>query len=122
MDEVIYAYSRANAIADGVLIDVTETANEAGIKYPTALTAAAYGQCVRVPEGVECQDEAGRLWDTLSMFRLAARSSKGKSIIRFSVLVRNRNDRPPQPIELKAVCGPGDDAAPVITIMRPDED
>jgi hypothetical protein len=39
--ELIHSYSRRQAIADGVLIDVTPTAREAGIKFPVALTAAA---------------------------------------------------------------------------------
>ena len=58
--DLIHRYSRADAIRDGVLIDVTEAAREAGFKLPVALTAAAWGKCVAVPPGVECQDEAGR--------------------------------------------------------------
>jgi hypothetical protein len=63
--DLIHRYTRAQAIEDGVLIDVTQTAREAGFKYPVALTAAAWAKCVAVPPGVVCQDEAGRLWDVL---------------------------------------------------------
>ena len=38
--DVVSAYSRAQAIEDGVLVDVSQTAKEAGIKYPTAVTHA----------------------------------------------------------------------------------
>ncbi|MCE9563538.1 MAG: hypothetical protein K8U57_15970 [Planctomycetes bacterium] len=38
--EVIHSYTRANALADGVLVDVSETAREAGIRFPVALTQA----------------------------------------------------------------------------------
>jgi hypothetical protein len=31
--EIIDSYSRANALADGVLVDVSTTAKEAGIRY-----------------------------------------------------------------------------------------
>ena len=31
---VIYSYTRAQAVADGVQVDVTKTAQEAGIKFP----------------------------------------------------------------------------------------
>jgi hypothetical protein len=48
-----------------LLIDVSAVAREAGLRYPVALTSAAWGRCVTVPPGVECQDEAGRLWDVL---------------------------------------------------------
>ncbi|HZZ26707.1 MAG TPA: DUF6573 family protein [Pirellulales bacterium] len=122
MNDILFSYSREAAIADGVLIDVSALAEEAGVKYPTAMTAAVFAECVRVPDGVEGQDEDGRLWNVLTMFRLAARASKSSSTIRFSVLVRNANNRAPQPVELKAVCGPGDDVSPVITIMLPNED
>ena len=40
--EVIHRYSRADALRDGVLIDVSATAREAGIVWPVALTAAAW--------------------------------------------------------------------------------
>jgi hypothetical protein len=67
--EVIHRYTRADAIRDGILVDVSEAAREAGFKWPVALTAAAWGRCVAVPPGVLCQDEAGRLWDVLTMLR-----------------------------------------------------
>ena len=53
--EVIDAYTRAQALEDGVLVDVSEMAKEAGIKFPVALTATVYGQYVEVPEGVTGQ-------------------------------------------------------------------
>lgn len=42
--DVIFRYPRAEAIRDGVLIDVTETAQEMGMRYPVALTADAWTQ------------------------------------------------------------------------------
>jgi hypothetical protein len=120
--DLIHRYSRADAIRDGVLIDVTATAREAGIRWPVALTAAVWAQCVGVPAGVICQDEAGRLWDVLTMFRFAAQRQDGAEV-RFGVHVRNDNrDRTPPLARLKAVCGPGDDGEPVITVMMLDED
>ncbi len=63
--DLIHRYTRADALRDGVLIDVSTTAAEAGIRYPVALTCAAWARCVAVPAGLGCQDEAGRLWDVL---------------------------------------------------------
>src|SRR5437773_1494903 len=103
--EVIYAYTRAQALEDGVLIDVTETAREAGIKFPVALTATVWSQYVEVPEGVTAQDETGRLWDILWMFRCAAAKFDGSTLL-FKLHVRNDNqDRTPHLITLKAECG-----------------
>jgi hypothetical protein len=120
--DVIFSYTRREAIADGVLVDVTETAREAGFRYPVALTAAVHGKCVQVPPGAEAQDERGRLWDVLWMLRVATlKAGSGNSTIHYEVLVRN-DDVAPRLVELKAVCGPDDDAAPCITVMFPDED
>src|SRR4051812_2206240 len=74
--DLIFAYTRADAIRDGVLIDVTATAKEAGFKYPVAVTAAVWAECVAIPPGVVCQDESGRLWDVVTMLRWAIRTSK----------------------------------------------
>jgi hypothetical protein len=122
--DYIHRYSRSDAIRDGVLIDVSAMAREAGIRYAVALTSAAWGRCVAVPPGVFCQDEAGRLWDVVWMLRCAIRGSKGNgSEVRFGVHVRNDNrDRTPPLVGLKAVCGPGDQGEPVITVMMQDED
>ncbi len=121
--DLIYRYTRAQAVEDGVLIDVSAVAREAGITYPVALTSAAWGRCVTVPPGVECQDEVGRLWDVLWLLRLAVGRSDGGPEARFGVHVRddNREGTPPL-VRLKAVCGPGDQGEPVITVMLPDED
>lgn len=119
---VIHSYTRAQALSDGVLIDVSDTAKEAGIKFPVALTSAVWGNYVAVPPGVECQDESGRLWDVLYMFRFAVSTSKAATdTIRYRLLVRNDNCEARE-IELKAVCGPGDEGEPIITIMLPEED
>jgi hypothetical protein len=122
--DLVHRYTRADALRGGVLIDVSPTAREAGFKSPVALTAAAWAECVAVPPGVACQDEAGRLWDVLTMLRFAVRASKDAACeLRFGVHVRDdHRDRTPPLVRLKAVCGPGDDGEPVVTVMMPDED
>ena len=60
---VIYSYTRAQTVADGVQVEVTKTAAEAGIRFPVFLTRGVFEQFVAVPPGVTAQDEAGRLWD-----------------------------------------------------------
>lgn len=122
---VIYSYTRKQAIEDGVLIDVSETAREAGFKFPVAMTSEAFGLCVVVPEGVSCQDEKGRLWDVLFMLHRAIKTGSGGEQVDYSLLVNNHGgdlDEQRDTVRLKALCGPGDDAAPVITIMMPWED
>ena len=80
--------------------------------------------CVIVPEGADDQDETGRLWDVLNVLRFAIKGSGENRIaseIRFKVSVRTGEDTS-EDIELKSICGPGDDLSPVITIMLPNED
>jgi uncharacterized protein DUF6573 len=77
-----------------------------------------------VPEGVRCQDGAGRLWGVLWMMRLAIQR-RSTSLVLFELFVRDHNrDRLDRRdlVRLKVVCGPGDDLAPCITIMLPEED
>lgn len=123
-DDLISVYTRAQAIEDDVLVDVSETAKEAGLKFPVALTAEVWNRYVKVPAKVKCQDEAGRLWDILAMMRFAIRSLRGPSDrFLFSLHVRNNNRRgTPPKVQLKAICGPGDNGEPVITVMLPSED
>jgi hypothetical protein len=121
--DIIFAYTRAQALADGVLVDVTPTATEAGFRYPVALTAAVWAEFVHVPPRVEGQDEKGRLWDILFMLRFAIRRARDGSELLFSLHVRNDNQSGTPPlIRLKAVCGPDDDGQPCLTVMLPSED
>jgi hypothetical protein len=121
--DLIHRYSRADALHDGVLIDVSATAREADIRWPVALTRAVWERCVSVPPGVACQDEAGRLWDIVYLLRCALALSNSGPEVRFGVHVRNDNrDRTPPLVRHKAVCGPDDDGSPCITILLADED
>jgi hypothetical protein len=79
--EVLSVYTRAQALEDGVLVDVSETAKEVGIKFPVSLTATIWEQYVEVPEGISGQNEAGRLWDILWMFRCAAARFSGDTLL-----------------------------------------
>lgn len=124
---VIYAYTRAEAIADGTLIDVTEAAREAGFRLPVALTAAAWADCVewRAADSQRqtLQDEAGRLWDVVWMASIAARKAQGARVP-FQLYRVSRGGRATRPrlMTLHLHIGPGDAGEPVITILMPNED
>jgi hypothetical protein len=70
------------------------------------------------------RDEAGRLWDVLTMLHTDIRQSAGAaSGLRFAVHARDDNrERTPPLVRLKALCGPGDEGKPLITVLLPDED
>ena len=121
--EPIYSYTRKQALEDGFQVAVdAKTSAEAGFKFPVFINRTVWEKFVVVPEGVEMQDEAGRLWDVLWMLRCAIR--QGGSEIFFKLHVRNSNRAGmPRATTLKALCGPTDidDARPAITIMLPEE-
>jgi len=116
--DYISVYTRQQAIEDGTLIDVSSVAKEAGIKFPVALTRAVWTKYVEVPTNITCQDEQGRLWDIVWMFKKQIQAGDQMT---FKVYVRNSAGRPKLET-LKAVCGPGDNTEPVITIMLTNED
>ena len=121
---VVYAYTRAQAVADGVQVEVSKVAQEAGIRFPVFLTRGVYEAYVTVPDGVTGQDESGRLFDIVWMLRFAIlRSKPGTDRLPVALYVRNDNVRS-RLVKLVATCGPldMDDPSPAITVMLPDED
>jgi len=126
--DVVFRYTRRQAIEDGVLVDLMQPewaslVKEAGFKWPVAMTASAFSETVcpiggALPEG---QDVKGRLWDVLQHLRLAARSSPPNSDrVELQVLVWDGQRR--RTVRLWSLCGPGDQGEPVITVMLEGED
>lgn len=128
-DNVIHSYTRADAIDDGVLVDVTETAKEAGFLWPVAMTRAAWEDCVEWSDEDSkrqvYQDISGRLWDVLWMASFAIHRSKGVGCLLLYELFRVPRDgrgRKVRRTTLKLITGPGDMGEPVVTILLPNED
>jgi hypothetical protein len=126
---VIYAYTRAQAIADGVLVNLGMFVSQGspvldlvGIRFPVAMTSTAYAEVMGEGEGPELlpTDEiTRRVLYFLAVLKRAILAHRGEdlSLIQFSC-----TNAELKPIALKAVCGPGDNSEPVITCMLPGED
>lgn len=128
---VIHSYSRREALADGVLVDVSEMADEAGFKFPVAVTQALHAEVLTPDPRAEefGQSFEGRCWDALHMLMQTIKGRLPSKTYRdgpaqvteyqcyFVMKARQR-----RLLTLKAVCGPGDDMEPVITLMLPGED
>jgi len=123
-DNVIFSYSRQQALSDGVLVDVSDLAREAGFRVPVAVTETVYRNYLDPsPELVhEGQSLSGRAWDLLQVLLFAAAVHQDRDCIFFKVLFILTQGCPPEPVSLKAICGPGDDGSPVLTILLPLED
>jgi hypothetical protein len=120
--DLIHSYTRADAIADGSLVDVSESAREAGFRVPVALTLTVWVDCVSWGHDADLgachQDETGRLWDVLWMARLAGNANKDAERVAFQVNRVPRGSRTGEatPVTLLLDIGPGDAGEPVVTI------
>ena len=115
-DDLIYSYTRAQALADGVLVDVSERAQRAGIHHPTACTAGVWSLIDCLPAS-DTDTLAGivrdvRAEEVLRVMLAAIRQARGTDRVVFAALGAS----------LWAQCGPGDTEAAVITIMMQGED
>jgi hypothetical protein len=119
--EVIHAYTRAQALEDGVLVDLAAAAPDVcaqHFKYPVACTASVWGLVESACKDQRlCTSPAGVIHDILWMARMSPSARDLDPTTRlFGVIIGRRHHR------LKMVCGPGDDAEPVMTVMLPEED
>jgi len=124
----IYSYSRAQAIEDGVLINISDLAKEAGFTVPVAVTETVWHSYIEWSkndtEQQTYQDQNGRLWDVLSMLRFAIKRLPNGQIINYklAVVARDGKSKKAKTVQLKAIIDAGDNGEPVITIMLPNED
>ncbi|HRA43385.1 MAG TPA: hypothetical protein PLV31_06925 [Gammaproteobacteria bacterium] len=126
---IISAYTRAQALADGFLVDVSKAAQATGFKIPMAVTRTVWSRYIEWTEQDSAaqtpQDQIGRLDDVLWMLFVAIKLSPttaDRLIYRLDVIPRDGKSRRPKTIKLKALIGGGDNGEPVFTIMLPDED
>jgi hypothetical protein len=115
---VIFAYTRKQAIEDGVLVDVTEIARTQGYRIPVAVTCGLYAEITQNPGG-EPAPKGVKVGAVTCVDWLLRR-------LRLEIATRMRDtDRVHfrfGKTALWALCGPGDDAEPVLTVMLEGED
>lgn len=125
-ENVILGPRRSELIEDGVLVDVSETAKEAGFNVPVALTRACWERHVVVPEGDRSgQDEKGRLWDVLVMAGFGFGKSVTKDRVVFELLSAANDGKKlgrTKQTSLLLVVEGDDNLEPAVTIALPDED
>jgi len=123
---IIFSYTRAQALKDGVLVDLTEWAKTLGFLIPVACTGVVWEGFIVPPDEARHagQSERGRAHDLLWTLLCAIRRTPPSDVVCFSVLFQGTLSRPMQSAgqEFKAICGPGDLGEPVITVMLPEED
>jgi hypothetical protein len=115
--EVIYSYTRAQAIEDGVLVDLTQFQTiRAHWKHNLACTDTVWC-AIEYAVQQHGKDTEGILHDISVMAKLAIRrAAPGQTTIHFPVVIGHARKN------LKLHIGPGDDAEPVLTLMLEHED
>jgi len=122
--EVIYAYTRQDAIEDGFLVDAMQgplaDVSRQHFRYPIAMTAAVFALIEKAVDNEKYLNDFAGVWhDILWMSKTCAHRST-ETTRWFKVIITGTGRR--RYHELKIVCGPGDDAEPVLTVMLPEED
>ena len=111
--EVIYSYSRQQAIRDGVLVDLTPYYSiQQAWKHHFACTSTVWGiieNCGHI-EDLACQ-----LISVAAIAKMREQRADTDAL-RFSVNLGGKTH------SLKLHCGPGDTPEPVLTLMLPCED
>ncbi len=127
-EEVIFSYTRAQALADGVLVDVTQAASEAGFRFPTAISVDLHARLTpNEREKSLGQSYAGRLWDVLYLAAIAGQRVGFENLASIQVgLFEIEEDQLHVTycgnlLTLWVVVGPGDIGEPVITIGFPED-
>lgn len=122
--EVIYTYTRAQAIADGVLIDLSVLAPDVcrqHFKHPIACTSEVWQIIERaVSNKRTCNDLPGVVHDVLYMSKNNILEKISESGVLFQVIISGAGRQ--KVFTFKMLCGPGDSMEPVLTLMLPEQD
>ena len=114
--EMIYSYSRHQAIEDGVLADLSHLESvRHHWKYPFACTLAVWGVIEEALQ-IEGQDVNGIMHDVGVLAKIALRTTREVQQVLFIAIIGRTKHR------LKLHVGPGDRGEPVLTLMLAYED
>ena len=111
---------RENALREGSLVDVSDTARQAGFTAPVAVTAALWKDIASIPEVYRHEDKDGRLWDVVSMAYFAVKNARiDGPELRYNLIlhVEDRSD-----YTVRLIAQPGDSGELVITLSNPAAD
>jgi len=118
----IAAYTRAQAIEDGVLVDVSETARAIELTLPVAVTAAVWSFIEML--ALFRDDMNARLLEMLSMAQWLVSVTPGdvETLYFTTCFTAHLPHKIEKHALFKMVIEPGEHRELVITIMLPDED
>ncbi|MBR0347529.1 MAG: hypothetical protein IJI03_19955 [Rudaea sp.] len=121
--EVIHRYTREQALADGVLVDVTAPAKDCGFSVPVAMTAALFADCESWASADERRGDASPrdqvvrrlLHFACETIRASARTPTDRRVLSLTHFAGRT-------CQAVVYVGPGDAGEPVVTLMYPGEE
>jgi hypothetical protein len=115
---VIHRYTRAQALADGVLVD--GSAYHSGqFRVPVAFTSELWAAINDLPyPGANVADRA---WDVLWLLYVSACKATSASDVTFQVGLPTDSEPNTETLTLHSTLGPDDDGAPVLTVGFPSD-
>lgn len=121
---VIHAYTRQQALEDGVLVDAMQgdlaAISRQHYKWPIAMTASVWGIVERATNNPKYFNDLPGVWhDVLWMSRVSG-VEVSPTERHFTVIITGAGRRRHWP--LKIVSGPDDEGRPCLTVMLADED
>ncbi|MED2737086.1 DUF6573 family protein [Bacillus toyonensis] len=116
----IHTYTRAEALADGSLIDISNTAKDADITVPIAVTKSVFNYIVDNEAEKDPKLMYMKTYDICSMLVYAAKRFPSRYEVIYPI-VRICNGEESD-VNLKATILEGDNGEPVFTVSLPNED
>ncbi len=125
--DVIYAYTRKQAIDDGVQVlldgDLGNLAKEAGISVPVYMTTSVWTLVQKaINSEKHMNDLNGVMWDIFTMFKYAAKRNSGSDTMNFQVIITGTGKTRNHWLTAQIGATDFDDASPAITISLYGED
>lgn len=119
---IIFSYTRAQAIEDGVLIDVTTEAKAYGVKLPFVIGDNLFNRYVTPPPGLEGEGQClkGRLHDLLTLAAISARKGPRQDQVEFEVLFLMQPGKH-EKVRCVLHVGPDEQGEPVLTLCLPED-
>lgn len=113
---------RSQAIQEGILIDVTPTAQQVGLTFPVTITKPLWDIGIVTTQSLPEAEQANRLRDVLMAFRLRLASLATISpLIDFPALLAMPPSTVPQPVPLFAIIQPDGGNQANVTLLLPNE-
>ena len=117
--ELIYSYTRQNAIDDGIFVDVTEVANPNGFKIPVAVTTNLFHSYVNKEE---LEEEANDIRLNVFLFTVWSAISKHRDKDKDSLLCLTiKHDDKPLKVWVAIEAQSPTDPSPAINILLPED-